>query len=108
MTSKTLLLALLPAVLLAGCAPRAPISVSEMFGFCMTASPTSNYCSKQKGYCMHMREAVSREFASRDECQAACRQVRDSYRMTMIDYGCSQHYESGRRWCDRYCTTNYE
>jgi hypothetical protein len=108
MLSKTLLLAFLPAALLAGCAPRAPISVSEMYGFCMTDSPTSDYCSKQKGYCMHLREAVSRRFASRAECQAACSQVRDAYRLTMIDFGCVQTYESGLNWCERYCTSNYE
>lgn len=105
---KALLLALLSAVLLADCASRGPISISEMFGFCMTASPSADYCSKQKDYCLHMREAMSRRFASREECQATCWQVRDAYRLTMIDYGCVQTYESGRRWCERYCTTNYE
>jgi hypothetical protein len=105
---KALLLALLPAALLAGCAPRAPISVSEMFGFCMTASPNADFCSKQVGYCKHMREAVSRRFSSRAECQSACSQVRDAYRLTMIDFGCAQIFDSGRSWCERYCTTNYE
>ncbi len=99
--------ALLGVGLLAGCAPREPLSVSEMYGFCLTEG-RGRLCTWQKSFCQDLRRAASRDYSSRDECWRACRQVRDQYRLTMQDFGCATEYESGLDWCERYCTSNYE
>lgn len=96
--------------LLAGCAPKEPMSVSEMFGFCFTENDFSNdsMCTWRNAYCRDLRRAVSRDFESNEECRQACEEVRDRYRLTLQDYGCATFYRDGLDWCRRYCVQNYE
>lgn len=90
---------------------RKPISPFEVYGSCLSSREGSDDrggCGLKQDYCTDLRNVVSREYASEEECVRECFRADDRFRIYPDYYSCGSVFNTGRRWCTKYCRTNYE
>jgi hypothetical protein len=94
--------AVFAALALPGCAPQ-PLTLSEMYGFCiMEPLYEDNQCEMME-VCGDFRQSLEREFPSLDACLAACRETARRQTMAQALRGCDSTIIRGSNLCSQYC-----
>jgi len=87
---------------LSACAPQ-PLSLSEMYGFCiMEPLSEENQCEMQT-VCGAFSEALNQEFSNLQACLDACEQTAQQQNMIQVMRGCDSTIIRGSNLCTQYC-----
>jgi hypothetical protein len=82
----------------------------EIYNECMSSDNRfgESGCSVKNEYCADLREAVSRQYETIEQCQQACRDAKRAYSWQFQAAStCNSTFQTGSRLCRRQCQALY-
>ena len=91
---------------------RGKVTTFEVFGACMAApssfNDSSGACTLKNDFCSAVREITLAEHASQKDCVRACHDADNAFVANPNFFDCKNTFRKGRRWCIKFCRSNYD